>query len=247
LKERGHASLQSCNFTIGLCAIDSKPWGRHVLHHRRRCTHRVSIQPTITSLHEANHRSAYHFVANETAGSIQRTWEWEGYVPESTHIACSNNGAPFTKSYHAPMHAGSTVTVDYKVAGDKWSFGHPYGPMMAYMAACPSEGCENVDLSKPIWFKIWQTGLLSGQYITGHWAMKEIYDGANLEIPTPASLKPGKYLLKHDMINLETGPVQIFPNCVQLDVSGSGSSVVDANELVAFPGGYDGFYGECSW
>jgi cellulase len=142
------------------------------------------------------------------------------------------------------MKAGATVTVDYKVNGDRTSsFGHPYGPMIAYMAACPEEGCESVDLLKPIWFKIWQVGLLSGQYVTGHWAMREVFNGDNLEIPTPASLKPGKYLLKHDMINLETGPIQIFPNCIQLDVSGSGSSAPDAKELVAFPGGYDDNWG----
>jgi hypothetical protein len=111
--------------------------------------------------------------------------------------------------------------------------------MVSYMAVCPSEGCENVDLLAPIWFKVWQVGLMSGNFVDGHWAMKDIMDGANLEIPTPASLKPGKYLLKHDMINLQTGPVQIFPNCIQLDVVGQGTKLPDAKELVAFPGGYD--------
>lgn len=63
--------------------------------------------------------------------------------------------------------------------------------------------------------------------------------GANLDISTPASLKPGKYLLRHEVINLESGPVQFFPNCIQLEVSGSGINMPAANELVKFPGAYD--------
>jgi len=142
------------------------------------------------------------------------------------------------------MRAGSTVTVDYKSAEFNTSFGHPYGPMIAYMAACPSSGCENVDLLAPIWFKIWEAGLLSGNYVDGHWAMKEVFEGANLEFPTPKGLKAGKYLLRHEMINLQTGPVQFFPNCVQLDVSGDGGKVPQAEELVSFPGAYDGNSGK---
>lgn len=69
--------------------------------------------------------------------------------------------------------------------------------------------------------------------------MTDVFEGANIDIPVPASLKPGKYLLRHEMINLQTGPVQWFPNCVQLDISSSGSSVPAKEDLVAFPGGYD--------
>jgi lytic cellulose monooxygenase (C1-hydroxylating) len=69
--------------------------------------------------------------------------------------------------------------------------------------------------------------------------MMDVFEGANLDIPIPASLKPGKYLLRHDMLNLQTGPPQWFPNCIQLDVSGEGSSLPAVEELVAFPGAYD--------
>lgn len=69
--------------------------------------------------------------------------------------------------------------------------------------------------------------------------MRDVWLGANLDIATPKSLKPGKYLLRHEMINLEAGPAQFFPNCIQLDVAGDGSSVPDPTELVSFPGAYD--------
>jgi hypothetical protein len=87
-------------------------------------------------------------------------------------------------------------------------------------------------------FKIWHAGLISGNH-TGYWAMRDVYEGANLDIPIPASLKPGKYLFRHDMLNLQTGPPQWFPNCIQLDVSGEGSSLPADEELVSFPGAYD--------
>lgn len=69
--------------------------------------------------------------------------------------------------------------------------------------------------------------------------MRDVYEGANLDIPTPASLKPGKYLLRHEMINLQTGPVQFFPNCIQLEVRGSGSSLPAPDELVAIASAYE--------
>lgn len=69
--------------------------------------------------------------------------------------------------------------------------------------------------------------------------MGDVFEGANLDIPTPSSLKSGKYLLRHEMINLQTGPVQFFPNCIHLEVSSSGSSLPASEELVSFPGAYD--------
>jgi hypothetical protein len=69
--------------------------------------------------------------------------------------------------------------------------------------------------------------------------MRDVYEGANLDIPTPASLKPGKYLFRHEMLNLQSGNGQWFPNCINLEVRGSGNNLPATNELVAFPGAYD--------
>lgn len=69
--------------------------------------------------------------------------------------------------------------------------------------------------------------------------MRDVYRGANLDVKTPSSLKAGKYLLRHEMINLEPGGAQFFPNCIQLDVSSEGDSLPDESELLAFPGAYD--------
>ncbi|KAI0550314.1 glycosyl hydrolase family 61-domain-containing protein [Xylaria curta] len=186
---------------------------------------------------------------NNTEGSIQRLWYWDHnvYDLDNPDLACGHDGTPSVKSYHAPIQAGSTISVNYTVDGPgyvnddggPWTFGHPYGPMLAYLAACPDEGCEGVNINAPIWFKIWEAGLLSGNWVDGHWAMRDVYMGANLDIPTPASLKPGKYLLRHEMINLQTGPVQFFPNCIQLEVSGSGNRLPVPDELVAISNAYE--------
>jgi hypothetical protein len=98
-------------------------------------------------------------IQNNTEGSIQRQWNWGGVSKmEDPYLACGNNGVPHANSYYAPIVAGNIVTANYSLdtkseeAERPWTFGHPYGAMLAYMAACPEEGCESVDLNAPIWF-----------------------------------------------------------------------------------------------
>jgi cellulase len=183
-----------------------------------------------------------------TEPSIQRLWTWSTAMgPRDPDMTCGPLGTPLAKSYHAPIVAGSTISVNYTGAagsinpstGHPYTFGHPYGSMMAYMAACPDEGCEGVELKAPIWFKVWDRGLISGTWVEGRWGMTDVYEGANLNISTPTSLKPGKYLLRHEMLNLQTGPPQWFVNCIQLDVSGDGSGLPSDDELVSFPKAYE--------
>jgi cellulase len=180
-----------------------------------------------------------------TKGSIQREWNWN-YIEgpaTSPNLACGVSGKPNAISMHAPITAGSTISINYTTTywndGDLGFWVHPIGPMLAYMAACPDEGCEGVDVNAPIWFKVWQAGLIDGTFTEGYWAMRDISEGSNLDISTPASLKPGKYLLRHEMVNMQGGSPQFFPNCIQLDVKGKGNSLPDSGELVAFPGAYD--------
>lgn len=182
-------------------------------------------------------------ISGKVEASIQRQWNWNGFMyPDELGTACGDPGTPHANSYHAPVQAGSVISIDYTT--DEWTpgetvtYGHPIGPIVVYMAACPDEGCEGVDVNAPIWFKIWEAGLVSGNWTEGYWAVRDVHEGANLDVPTPASLKPGKYLMRHEMINLQAGPVQFFPNCIQLDVSGEGNSLPAVEELVSFPGAY---------
>jgi cellulase len=173
-------------------------------------------------------------VRDNQKGSIQRLWSWDALDPYDPNVVCGNPGTPLNVSHHAPVRAGDAIGVTYL------GWPHSHGPMLAYLAACPDEGCESVDLKKSMWFKIWQAGLLSGNLVDGDWSMASMVgDKTELEIPLPKSLKPGNYLLKHDMANLEGGRVQLFVNCVQLKISGEGTTSPKDDSLVAFPSGYD--------
>lgn len=182
-------------------------------------------------------------------GSAQYSWEWnyQTFWDPAKQFVCRSPANPHPKSYHAPLIAGNVVIVIYSQPGSDdrfnpgkpYTFGHPYGPMMAYLARCPDEGCERLDVTLPVWFKIWEAGLLYGTREEGRWELGNVFrDKVNVDIQTPKSLRPGKFLLRHEVLNLETGPPQWFPNCFQLDVSGTGDSLPDAKELVAFPAAY---------
>ena len=191
-----------------------------------------------------SYTGAFPSVLDKVKGSIQRIWTWDGINEvDNDHLACRYSGEPYSVSYHAPIQAGSVINVNYTdpTRFPPWSFGHGYGPMTAFMAACPEAGCEAVNLTSPIWFKIWEAGLLSGTWTEGHWAIADVYNGATLDIPTPKNLTKGKYILKHDMISIETGQMQIFPNCIHLDIRGEGTDIPTEKELVSFPGAYNGF------
>jgi len=162
-------------------------------------------------------------------------------------MACNIDGSPTTPSMYAKVVAGQTFNVHYEknylIPGDRgddpdysrWS--HEWGPLLAYLAAC-GESCDDVDTTAPIWFKVHEVGLINGTWPNGYWGMMDLCKGEPFSIPIPKSLKPGKYILRHELIALHT-PFQIFPGCVQIEVSGSGSALPGPDySLVAFPGAY---------
>lgn len=204
-----------------------------------------------------HHRGNFDKLKNPS--SIQREWNWlSAEVTNDPYLACGPPGLVSAKSYHAPMKAGTVISINYTVPEElgpgydndldvwqglpvrRWTFGHDRGPMNAWMAPCPDEGCEKVNVNAPIWVKIWEAGLISGNWTDGYWAMRDVWFGANLDIPTPKSLKSGKYLLRHEMNNLINGG-QWFPNCIQLDVTGDGQTSLPTERGVAvsFGGGDD--------
>ena len=68
--------------------------------------------------------------------------------------------------------------------------------------------------------------------------MHALSDGYNYTVP--ACLKPGYYLVRHEIIALHiaqtVGGAEFYPSCHQLKVSGSGT--VTPTKLVSFPGAY---------
>jgi hypothetical protein len=65
--------------------------------------------------------------------------------------------------------------------------------------------------------------------------------GVNYTIP--ACLKPGYYLVRHEIIALHSayseGGAQFYPGCHQLKISGE-ETKMPGEGLVSFPGAYDG-------
>lgn len=61
-------------------------------------------------------------------------------------------------------------------------------------------------------------------------------------ITLPATLAPGNYVIRHEIIALHNamaeGGVEFYPACTQLQVGGSQTGAPTSKELVTFPGAY---------
>jgi hypothetical protein len=110
---------------------------------------------------------------------------------------------------------------------------HTVGPMVLWMADYASQGN---------WFKIAQRGLINGTTQEGMWGQKivggENWDGTpELWTDTiPAALKPGNYLIRHEIIALHiTNKPQCNLQCAHLTVTGSGTQSPEKAYLVKVP------------
>jgi hypothetical protein len=113
-----------------------------------------------------------------------------------------------------------------------------------------------------VWFKIAEDGLHSADAdctrphspsvppflltsigLKNQWAVTPLIFTPNsgLNYTVPACLKPGYYLVRHEIIALHSayseGGAQFYPGCHQLEVSGEGTQVPEKG-LVGFPGAY---------
>ncbi|KAI5861915.1 lytic polysaccharide monooxygenase [Durotheca rogersii] len=137
------------------------------------------------------------------------------------HLDATN--APLT----APVAAGSDVTITW----NQWPDSHK-GPVIDYLADCGGD-CATVDKTTLKWFKISELGQLelgrgSGQ--TGRWADDLIIEnGLTWSVTIPASIKAGNYVLRHELIALHEGgsqgKAQLYPQCINLQITGSGTQV----------------------
>ncbi|KAI0592986.1 lytic polysaccharide monooxygenase [Biscogniauxia sp. FL1348] len=135
------------------------------------------------------------------------------------HLSAAN--APQT----APATAGSNVTITWST----WPDSHK-GPVIDYLADCGGD-CATVDKTTLKWFKISELGEISlgtGSGSTGKWADDLIIEN-NFQwtAAIPATIKPGNYVWRHELIALHeggnVGSAQLYPQCFNLEISGSGS------------------------
>ncbi|KAI2641246.1 glycoside hydrolase family 61 protein [Xylaria nigripes] len=139
---------------------------------------------------------------------------------------------------HAPAEAGSTVTLRWTL----WPESH-VGPIITYMAACPSTGCNDyMPGSDTVWFKIAEEGR---DGTSNTWGDSPLMTAGNpgVQYTIPSCLAPGYYLVRHEIIALHSAyaypGAQFYPGCHQLEVTGSGTTKPSSG-LVSFPGAYKG-------
>ncbi|RMY36315.1 hypothetical protein D0865_13668, partial [Hortaea werneckii] len=85
-----------------------------------------------------------------------------------------------------------------------------------------------------VWFKIAE----HGQNADGSWATDPLTQPGNdgYTYTIPECLKPGHYVVRHELFAMHAAPTQVFPGCHQLKVTGGGDTV--PSDLVSFPGAY---------
>ncbi|KAJ3577392.1 hypothetical protein NPX13_g3180 [Xylaria arbuscula] len=181
------------------------------------------------------------FHAPVRAGANITAW----YMPPPCPV---NPPVPFPTAWPNPSYGDSGQPM--VCAGPEYPWPHGQGPILVYMANCEGP-CDEWDGSGKRWFKIWETGYSQTSWpewqplpFTGDTPISAWYAwqagfiiqrGVNMTIPT--ALKPGNYLIRHEVINLEAN-LQIYPECAQLNITGEGDAVPSPEYLVEFPGAY---------
>ncbi|GAP91875.1 putative cellulose-growth-specific protein [Rosellinia necatrix] len=182
---------------------------------------------------------------NPTPQRISRPIQGNGPVTDVTYADLQCGGwtdggivGSSPAALHATAAAGSTVTLRWTL----WPDSH-VGPLITYMAKCPSTGCTNyMPGSAAVWFKIAEAGR---EGTSGTWAASAIMvPNGGVTYTIPPCLAAGYYLVRHETIALHASyaypGAQFYPGCHQVQVTGSGATTPPAASLVAFPGAYKG-------
>jgi hypothetical protein len=100
------------------------------------------------------------------------------------------------------------------------------------------DDCESFAGTGNVWFKLSSEGLIDASSF--YWASdKLIADGKSWTATVPSNIKPGKYLMRLELLALHSaGAPQFYSSCTQLDITGSGTGAPTSSELVAIPGLY---------
>jgi len=172
----------------------------------------------------------YYQTAPSVAGWSDPENLGNGFVNDYTSpdIICHLGATP-GKAY-ATVAAGGKVELEWTA----WPESH-HGPMISYLANCNGE-CTDVDKTTLLFNKIDQAGLIDGSTAPGKWASDEMIANNNTWVTTiPSTIAPGKYVLRHETIALhsagEVGGAQNYPQCVNLEITGSGSDSLSDGTL----------------
>ncbi|PWY73080.1 hypothetical protein BO94DRAFT_538962 [Aspergillus sclerotioniger CBS 115572] len=148
-----------------------------------------------------------------------------GYVDGTEYaeadIICHKSAKPGAIS--AEVKAGGTVELQWTT----WPSSH-HGPVLTYLANCNGD-CSDVTKTDLEFFKIDESGLISDTEVPGTWATDNLISNNNSwTVTIPSTVEAGNYVLRHEIIALHSAEnkdgAQNYPQCLNLKVTGSGSS-----------------------
>ncbi|KAK0718615.1 glycosyl hydrolase family 61-domain-containing protein [Lasiosphaeria miniovina] len=151
----------------------------------------------------------------------------------SPDLAYNVNGGTAVSSF-VKATAGATLTFEWfhNTRGDDIIDANHKGPIITYIAPfITGNGAA------PIWTKIAEDGFDGA---TKLWAIDKLRsNGGKVSFVLPASIAPGQYLVRQELIALHEADAiftanpargaQFYPSCVQVEVAGSGSVVPGEN------------------
>ena len=146
-----------------------------------------------------------------------------GYVADYTSPDMICHAGAGNAKLSAPVNGGDSISFNW----DTWPTSHK-GPVITYLAKCDGD-CADADKASLKWFKIDATGIVSGDSNTGTWASdKLISDGFKWDVKIPDTIASGNYVARHEIIALHSAGqengAQAYPQCVTIEVTGSGST-----------------------
>jgi len=176
-------------------------------------------------------------------GEGVRVPSYDGPIQDvtSNYVACNGGPNPTTAtSKIIDVAAGSTVQATWRHTltsgpSDVIDASHK-GPVMAYMKKVGNAGTD-VGYGAG-WFKISEAGLNPS---TQTWAVTDLINAQGIQqIPIPACISSGQYLLRAELIALHaagsSGGAQLYMECAQINITGGSGSKSPAT--VSLPGAY---------
>ncbi|KAF2002075.1 lytic polysaccharide monooxygenase [Amniculicola lignicola CBS 123094] len=153
-------------------------------------------------------------------------------------IICSRGAS--SANISATVPSGASIRVKWwQVPGPDgyWPPSHT-GPIIDYLAECNGP-CEDADPTTLKFVKIAQSGWYDTSKHEGYWASDKLRnEESQWRIQIPAQLKPGNYILRHELIALHLAHLgygaysaigaEFYPQCINLVVTGSGTKTLPA-------------------
>ncbi|KAI1164835.1 lytic polysaccharide monooxygenase [Nemania serpens] len=169
------------------------------------------------------------FSPQPNAQIIQRQWPDYNPIMTVTDAKMTCNGGT-SAPLSAKIAAGTNITAVWQ----QWT--HQQGPVMVWLYPCES-GFASCDGKQKKWFKIDQMALTGPALNSNDWGTAVVYKTLKYTSKIPTNIKPGTYLIRHELLALhQSNTPQFYPECAQIEITGTGTATPPANLLATIPG-----------